>query len=307
MELLTVSLLGKLKVQYQQVDITDSYGSKLQEILAYLLIHNKKPLTRNQLCCLFWPDILPIQAKRYLSKNLWQLQSILSSQLADFQEPLVCADTEWIQINSAFPLRLDVDILENAFPIIEVDTDNAFIAAQFDALDEAVSVYQGDLLEGWYHDWCLMERERFRYMILAMLDSLTTFCEQQGVYRKGVHYGRFALQIEPARERTHRQLMRLYYYCGLRTAALRQYDMCAMILRKELDVEPAHSTNVLYELIRRDVLPYPPVEVMNLWSPATHSQPIQHSLQRVYSLLLQAKQQIELAESLLENSLISQA
>ena len=45
-------------------------------------------------------------------------------------------------------------------------------ALQAEDLKQAVAVYQGELLQGWYQDWCLCERERFRDMYLAMLDKL---------------------------------------------------------------------------------------------------------------------------------------
>jgi DNA-binding SARP family transcriptional activator len=51
--------------------------------------------------------------------------------------------------------------------------------------------------------------------------------------------------------------MRLYYLVGDRTAALRQYERCAEILRRELAVEPAASTIALYQQIRQGRLTRP--------------------------------------------------
>jgi len=39
-------------------------------------------------------------------------------------------------------------------------------------LQEAVRLSYADLLEGWYQDWCLYERERLQNIYLLILDKL---------------------------------------------------------------------------------------------------------------------------------------
>jgi DNA-binding SARP family transcriptional activator len=121
-----------------------------------------------------------------------------------------------------------------------------------------VEEYRGDLLDGWYQDWCLYERERLQHLYLAMLDKLMDHCEVQGAYENGLAFGQQILQYDRARERTHRRLMRLHYLAGDRTSALRQYRKCATILQEELDVKPADSTRLVYEMIRADKLDHTP-------------------------------------------------
>ena len=62
------------------------------------------------------------------------------------------------------------------------------------------------------------------------------------------------LRYDRARERTHRQLMRLLYMSGDRTGALRQYERCVSALREELGVQPDKLTLALYEEIRGNYL-----------------------------------------------------
>jgi two-component SAPR family response regulator len=93
-----------------------------------------------------------------------------------------------------------------------------------------VALYHGDLLEDWFQDWCLYERERLQNIYLAALDKLMDYCEASRDYDAGLAYGTRILRHDLARERTHRRLMRLYYLAGDRTSALRQYDRCVQIL-----------------------------------------------------------------------------
>jgi len=113
------------------------------------------------------------------------------------------------------------------------------------------------MLEGWYQDWCLLERERLQNMYLAMLDKLMSYCEALHDYETSLLYGMRIMCYDRARERTHRRLMRLYYRLGDRAEALRQYERCAGALEEELGVRPSKSTVALYKQIQADQLDEP--------------------------------------------------
>src|SRR5207245_6082482 len=106
-------------------------------------------------------------------------------------------------------------------------------------LHKTVQLYQGPLLEGWYQDWCLLERERLQSMYLAMLDKLMSYYEAHSDYETGLLYGMRIMCYDRARERTHRRIMRRYYLIGDRAEALRQYERCAVALEEELGVSPS--------------------------------------------------------------------
>ena len=119
---------------------------------------------------------------------------------------------------------------------------------------EALTLYRGDLLEGWYQDWCLFERERLQRMYLDLLEQHLVYCETHGEYKLGQKCGVDALRCDLAQERFHRHLMYLYYLSGDRTAALRQYERCEALLAEELEVEPSERTRALYGQIRANRL-----------------------------------------------------
>ena len=127
--------------------------------------------------------------------------------------------------------------------------------AQAEVVGQMVGLYRGDLLEGWYQDWCVFERERFLHMYLKLCDKLMRYCTVNAIYEAGIAYGADILRYDLARERTHRQLMRLHYFSGNRTGALRQYERCRQALQEELGVAPAQLTQDLYQQICADALP----------------------------------------------------
>jgi DNA-binding SARP family transcriptional activator len=91
-------------------------------------------------------------------------------------------------------------------------------------------------------------------MYMMMLDKLMDYCERNNQYEMGLSYGVRILQHDGARECTHRQMMRIYYLAGDRTAALRQYQRCVEALAEDLGVKPERRTVSLYEQICADQL-----------------------------------------------------
>jgi DNA-binding SARP family transcriptional activator len=255
MPALSVHLFGNFRVGYEGRVINGFDSRKVQELFCYLLLHRNAPRHRETLATLLWCDNPTAQSKKYLRQALWQLQSMLHTQSASGSDRLLIAETDWVQINPTIEFWLDVAVFEEAF---ELNQGKELDARSAQVLHDAVSLYKGDLLEGCYQDWCLYERERFQNMYLAMLDRLMVYCEANKEYEAGLAYGASILRCDRARERTHRQIMRLHYFANDRTAALRQYERCIAALREELGVRPTRRTQALYEQIRDDQLDVAP-------------------------------------------------
>jgi DNA-binding SARP family transcriptional activator len=254
MGILKVFLFGKFGAQYDPGTLLRLETQKAQELFCYLLLYRRRPHSRETLADLLWDDVQTTRSKRYLSKALWQLQDALAAQLKPPDTCLLLVDPNWIQLNPKAQLWLDIASFEDAFALVQGVRGQQLAPQQIQAVREAADLYCGDLLEGWYQDWCIYERERLQHMYLAMLDKLIDHCEAHLDYETGIDYGALVLRYDRARERTHRRLMRLHYLAGSRTAALRQYLRCAAALREELDVRPTASTVLLYEQIRDDRL-----------------------------------------------------
>lgn len=256
MSALHVSLFGHLTVEQDKLPMVD-LPAKAQELFCYLLLHRDRGHTREALASLLWPDASCSLSPKYLRQTLWQLQSALDVRSAAGEpvaDALILLNPGWIRINPQAPLWLDVALFEDAYRLV-CDIPGPQLPYETARLvEEAVQLYRGDLLETWYQDWCLFERERLQLCYLALLDKLMSYCEGQRLYEKGVAYGHKILRYDRAREATYRRLMRLYFLAGDRTAALREYERCVAALTQELQLAPSQLTVTLYEQIRSDHL-----------------------------------------------------
>jgi len=248
---LRFQLFGKFTAHQDTGPLKGIEASKDQELLSFLLIHRDKPHSRETLASLLWGDTATEKSKKYLRQALWHLHAALNSDRVENLEVLV-VDHDWLTLNSQTNLWTDVGDFEQAFAGAEGIPGRQLDSEKAHALKSAVALYQDDLLAGSYQDWILFERERLQNMYLLMLDKLIGYLQYHGEYEVAQGYGVTILRYDPARERTHRQLMYLYSLAGDRTSALRQFDRCVSALRQELGVKPEKKTTELYERIKLD-------------------------------------------------------
>ena len=254
MSTLSIQLFGKFCVRRNEQVFEGFEVRKVQELFCYLLLHRDHSLPRETLASFLWPDTTTVQSKKNLRQALWQLQSSLGSQIEPINDRVLLVEQEWVQLNSEADIWLDVAVFEQIYNLIQRVPGQELDGQAAQKLQDAVQLYQGSLLEGWYQDWCLLERERLQSMYLAMLDKLTSYYEAYHDYETSVLYGMRIMCYDRGRERTHQQLMRLYYLLGDRAEALRQYERCAAALDEELGVQPSKSTVKLYKQIQADQL-----------------------------------------------------
>ena len=242
-------LFGKFVARDDAQPLKGLDASKDQELLSFLLIRGQQHHSREALAAMLWGDTPTDRSKKYLRQSLWHLQSVLESNGRNVAGHLVI-EHDWLRLNPANRPWCDVDEFEKAVTAAEGIPGRTLTESQANQLKQAAVLYRDDLLVGWYQDWVLFERERLQNRYLLLLDKLIVYSEAHQEYEQGQTYAAHILRYDPARERTHRELMRLFYLSGDRTAALRQYERCAIALQRELGVRPEKRTIDLYEQMK---------------------------------------------------------
>lgn len=249
---LSVQLFGKLCIRSGDQALAGLEAHRTRELLVYMLLFRDHPHPRERLADLLWGEGTSAQVRKGLRQTLWKLQSVLAAATGAAQPCLLRVDADYVQYNAEADVWVDAAVFESAYKGVQGTPGSVLDGATAATLRQAAALYRGDLLDGWYQDWLLFERERFQHMYLELLGKLVSYSEAHGEYEAGVTYGTQILRYDRARERTHRALMRLYYLHGDRVGALRQYDRCVAALAEEIGVRPARRTVELREQIRAD-------------------------------------------------------
>ena len=239
---LKVMLLGGFEARLASGAGVNLPTKKAQALLAYLGVRPGQPHQRDKLAALLWGEKRDDHARGDLRHALAALRKALAATTV----PTVRVDRQTIQLDAA---------------MVEVDTvtfEQRVAEGTPQALEEAAALYRGDLLLGFtldeplFEEWLLAERERLREMAVEALARLLAQQTETASTERAIQTAVRLLSLDPLQEVVHRTLMRLYGRQGRRGAALKQYQICVSVLRRELGTEPETQTKQLYqELLRR--------------------------------------------------------
>ena len=237
---LRVRLLGAPEASLDGLPLAVLKRRKTQALLYLLAVHGG-PQPRALLTGLLWGDLPEAAAGANLRRNLFELRHAL--------DPFLDVKRDTIA------LRHDVTVWVDHTEFVScAEAAGTAASAQ---LEQAVGLYRGDFLAGFYvHDapefehWVAAERARLRELALASLHTLAACCAEVGDLAHAIAHTRHALVLEPWREEAHCDLMRLLARTGQRGAALAQYELCRRTLAEELDVPPGPETERLAASIR---------------------------------------------------------
>jgi DNA-binding SARP family transcriptional activator len=222
----------------------------MQALLAYLLLQRPRSQPRELLADLFWGDQPADRAYSCLNTALWRLRQVLEPSGVARGAYLVTTSAGEVSFNWESNYWLDVAAFEDQARRLLATPLNSLSAADAQATSQVLQLYAGNLLEGFYDDWVLREREYLRQLQLSSLARLVTFHKERQEHQLGIDCARQILSIEPLSEEAHRDLMLLYTESGQRGLAIRQYETCRELLAKELAIAPMTETQALYHKIR---------------------------------------------------------
>lgn len=288
---LQIHLFGRVRVVHDdgpEVKMTPT----AQTLLAYLLLQ-RAYCPRDVLACLCWGDQPDDQARSCLSTALWRLRRSLETDAVPRGTYLLTTTTGEVGFNWESQHWLDVSTFEHEATRALALPPESLDPGQVSALQGAVALCTGDLLEGFYDDWALRERERVRTMYLDSLSRLMRYHHSRGAYEESVAAAQKILACDPLREEIHRELMRLYLHSGQRALAVRQFKTCRDVLAEELGIPPMEETQALYHQITEGA--DEPHASPGISSPA----PLPHAL----TMLRQAMQEFDAARGQLQRAI----
>src|SRR5262249_5692750 len=154
--MLQIRLLGQFDVRLdgKRILIPSRAG---QSLLAYLALTAGTPHRREKLGGVLWPDFSDDTARKNLRHELWRIRKAISTQQSTVDHLL--AEEFTIAFNREAEYWLDAAQMERP----ELDLGS---------LISNLSLYQGELLPGFYEDWIVLERERIRGIFDTKMEHL---------------------------------------------------------------------------------------------------------------------------------------
>jgi predicted ATPase/DNA-binding SARP family transcriptional activator len=233
--MLEVKFLGQFSVTRDGSSLTIPTRNA-QSLFAYLVLNSGKAYRRERLAGLLWPDSTEGNARSNLRHELWRLRKALETG----GESYFLIDDLTIAFDPQSEYSLDVDMLESA--VLEQGTAEDLITA--------LSLYQGELLPGFYDEWVTLERDRLIALHETGMARLLEILQAEGRWAEVLEWGTRWIALGGWPEPAYRALMSAYANSGDVSKAVATYERFIQGLQKDLGVDPSEQTQVLYRRIK---------------------------------------------------------
>ena len=249
MALLKLSWLGPPGIEYDGRPLRLEMRKTLA-LLAYLSL-SPQPPTRETLAAMFWPEYDQQHALSNLRRNLSSLAKSLPGGLLE-------ADRERIGLGRVAWLQVDIDEFREqlSFANKHSHLPDRVCPECIASLEKAVAIYNGDFFEGFnlkdcpeFDEWQFFQRESLRQELAAALEKLIDHLSSLNQWEKAISHARRWVSLDQLHEPAQCAMVELLIASGQRSAALRQYENYARLLKEALSQEPSPAAQAMYQQI----------------------------------------------------------
>lgn len=248
--MLRISLFGSMALATGDRGAPEVFvAGRSASLLAYLALGHGRSFSRSELLASLWPEPSASASTGSFNTALWRLRRLLETPPLAHGSLITSDRRGAIALCPQADVWLDVAEFDRLVAPGLAHAAERLTEEDIDALERGVRLYKADLLVELSDDWALRARERYRRNFLNALYRLmqiATLCRR---YSDGISHAQRILDHDPLREDVHRDLMQLFVASGRRALALRQFEHCRDLLRRELAIQPMRETQALYRRI----------------------------------------------------------
>jgi DNA-binding SARP family transcriptional activator/tetratricopeptide (TPR) repeat protein len=231
---LEIYLLGQFKLSANTIPF-ELPSRSAQSLMAYLALTSGATHRRETLAGLLWQDATETNARSYLRLALWRIRKSLDCAGLSWNDYLQISDIS-VTFNNLSEYWLDVDVFLKSTDELSV---GEFI--------EAIRLYRGELLPGFYDEWISLERDRLEAAFYQKMNSLLDWLIQADKWEETLRWGEHWISHGHSPEPAYRALMRAHAGLGNPAMITATFERCVDSLDRDLSLEPSAETKRLYE------------------------------------------------------------
>ncbi len=219
-------------------------------ILSVLAL-NERPITRDELCYLLWPDAPQDVARQRLRRSLSELRCAIGQPATRLLSGATGGSSILLKLNPHV-CRVDArDFIQLSTQAHHMPDPSGLRAAEQAARISAEPLLKGFELDDApeFENWLLEQRERFARLKMDTLRRMIRGYVTLKDYPLAATTVEQALALDELAEDLHRKAIWLYAAIGRRSEAVRQFAWCASLLERELAVEPDEATRAVYQAV----------------------------------------------------------
>lgn len=235
---LEVQGLGKPQVRAngKLLTLTQWQSLAVRDLFFYFLSRTR-PVTKEEIGEVFWPESAPDQLKIRFKNNLYRLRRAAGQDVVLFEN-------DCYFFNRLVDYEYDVEVFQTR--LVQAETARSS-EEKLSFLEEAAGLWRGPYLQDVDGLWASAERAQLEQAYLGALRQMLELQRKAGEPKAALQTCQRALQANACLEEFHRDAMRIHAEQKDRLSVIWQYQACCNALRTELGVEPSEETRALYE------------------------------------------------------------
>lgn len=232
---LTVHCFGGFAIYPPQTDTPIKWRTRRAMRLAAYLFHEQgKPVDREKLLALFWPEAERNNAAALLNTTLYSIRKGLAQ--FGFEKLIVYENKSY---------RMDMNLIHSDIDALHA-AESA--AAQHKALTDTqwLCCCEGAYLEGLEDAFYTEVRAWYEHRVLTLCGQMAQLAQEEHAYAKALSYYRCAIRIDPYQETYYTKMLYCCQAMGEVHQAKELYAAITERLRTELDIEPTAELQQAY-------------------------------------------------------------
>ena len=232
----SLKLLGGASIERSGSQVTGR-AARGHRLALLALLARGRPLTRDRVLALLYPESDTDRGRRALSDTLYLIRTGLG-------DDVLLAPGDELRLDAG---RMSSDIAEFERLLDEGRTE------------DAIGLYAGPFLDGFhlaestgFEQWVDGERARLAERYTAAVERLAAGSEERREWSAAVAWWRRLAALEPGNGRVARRLMLALDAAGDRAGALAHARVHAALLRAEYEADPDPDVEALADRLRRE-------------------------------------------------------
>ena len=246
---LRIYVTGRVAVEVDGKVVIDERqfrGKQGRLLFVYLINERSRPVSKEELASVLWPDEQSEAWEAALSALTSRLAGLLSSGEMEGQGMSFSRSLGQYQLMLPIDAWVDIEAGNSALDRAEAAVRSGEARQALGPAAVAASIARRPFLPGVDGFWRESLQGKLQRQLVRALDCLGEMQLEIGESQNAVESALEALSLDPYRERTHRCLMRAYVATGNRAKAVAAYHEFRELLADEVGTDPESETQALY-------------------------------------------------------------
>jgi LuxR family maltose regulon positive regulatory protein len=244
---LAIYCLGSFNVRVDGEEISHWKCKKAKTLLEYLIDRQRRPVSKDILMEMLWPECEPRMAGNNLKATVRSLRQALDlPNTADKNPEWILFQDGHYLVNPGVDAWTDVEEFMDHWTRGWQHERDGQVDAAIRAYYQAEVLYRGDYLEeDLYIEWTHYRREALKDVYLTILGKLSDYHIEHDEFYQAIDYCQKIIDKDHCREDAYRRLMISHSRLGNRNRALEWYKICENTVNMELGLPPDPQTQEL--------------------------------------------------------------